>query len=85
MSRQQAIDKHCKLCIFDGSTGSGSWRKQVTDCTSYDCPLFNYRPLDKEAKEAQLTKKRANYSAHDKKIAKERGIRLKNIVKNTSN
>ena len=40
---RNAIDKMCKSCIYD-SRGKGTWRKQVEDCTSKNCPLFAFRP-----------------------------------------
>ena len=44
MSRKKAIDNMCKKCIYD-PYDKGTWRAQVTGCTSYDCPLYQYRPL----------------------------------------
>lgn len=44
---RQAITAHCKECIYDETAiGAGTWRKQATDCTSPDCNLFPYRPVD---------------------------------------
>ena len=44
--RAAAINAKCVECIYDpDALGCGSWRKQVEDCTSYDCPLYNYRPV----------------------------------------
>ena len=46
--RKAAIEAMCCTCIYDpDALGSGSWRKQVQDCTTHDCPLYNYRPLSK--------------------------------------
>ena len=43
--RKAAIDAKCCECIYDPiSIGHGSWRKQVEDCTSRNCPLYEYRP-----------------------------------------
>lgn len=42
--RAAAINAMCCMCIYD-PMDSGSWRKQVEECTSYDCPLFEYRPV----------------------------------------
>ena len=55
--RQELIDKHAKKtglrgkvdafcihCIFD-PYAEGSWRKQVTECTANNCPLYSVRPL----------------------------------------
>jgi len=38
------IDAKCSSCIYD-SHAEGSWRKQVENCTSYDCPLYPVRPM----------------------------------------
>jgi len=43
--RAAAINAMCCECIYDpDALGCGSWRKQVEDCTSPKCPLYNYRP-----------------------------------------
>ncbi len=61
MTRQQAIHAFCKMCIYDeGSLGAGTWRKQTTDCTSHDCPLYDYRPLDITAKNERTAERVAN-------------------------
>ena len=44
--RAAAINAMCCSCIYDpDALGVGSWRKQVEDCTSTDCPLYKYRPV----------------------------------------
>ncbi len=57
------IDAKCKECIYD-PTQAGSWRKQVENCTSYQCPLFDVRP---KAKPDSLTK--LNRSEMDQVVA----------------
>lgn len=42
--RKAAIDQHCKDCIYDSIGGTGSWRKQVLECTSKNCALYPFRP-----------------------------------------
>jgi hypothetical protein len=42
--RAQAIYSFCHECIYDPGA-PGSWRKQVEECTSTGCPLYNFRPL----------------------------------------
>jgi len=39
------INAKCAECIYDPINGGGSWRQQVRDCTSPECPLFSVRPL----------------------------------------
>ena len=46
------INAMCVSCIYDPFSGGGSWRKQVEDCTSYQCPLFDVRPLPRVSVEA---------------------------------
>lgn len=43
MSLRRRIDTMCKRCIYDPNA-AGSWRQQVTICTSFDCPLYSVRP-----------------------------------------
>lgn len=44
-SRKKAINDKCKECIYDPHSGMGTWREQVAACTSYNCPLYKFRPL----------------------------------------
>ena len=59
LSRQKAIEAYCRECICD-DLDTGTWRGQVTGCTAVDCPLYEYRPLDQEAK---AIRKRERYDA----------------------
>lgn len=43
-SLRGAINAYCKWCIFDPKSGGGTWRQQVSACTSRDCPLWPVRP-----------------------------------------
>jgi len=50
--RAAAVNAKCCECIYDPeASGSGSWRKQVEDCTSFACPLFEYRPMSTGGKD----------------------------------
>ena len=44
-SLRAAINHKCKECIYDAIGGAGTWREQVTACTSKACPLYPVRPL----------------------------------------
>lgn len=44
LSRKQAIDAHCRDCIYDPANG-GTWRQQVTLCSCRDCDLWPWRPV----------------------------------------
>lgn len=43
-SRKKAIEEKCKECIYDPQSGNGTWRQQVGNCSTNNCPLFNVRP-----------------------------------------
>jgi hypothetical protein len=40
MSLRKAINAKCKECIYDPIGGNGTWRQQVEQCTSFNCPLY---------------------------------------------
>ena len=44
-SLRAAINDKCKECIYDPIGGVGTWREQVTACTSRACPLYPVRPV----------------------------------------
>ena len=45
-SPRKRIAAMCASCIYDSDAmGAGTWRMQVRDCTSKDCPLYPERPL----------------------------------------
>lgn len=50
LTRQQAINAHCRSCICDEDNG-GRWTEQVGVCSSTDCPLWQYRPIPSNASE----------------------------------
>jgi len=44
-SPRKRIAAMCCECIYDPeSMGAGTWRQQVQDCTSTQCPLYPERP-----------------------------------------
>lgn len=43
MSLRKAIDAKCKDCIYDPCCGGGTWREQIAQCSSIDCPLWPIR------------------------------------------
>ena len=45
------IDAKCCECIYDPFQ-DGTWRKQVENCTSTACPLFNVRPVSEYSNDA---------------------------------
>lgn len=44
MSLRKAINAKCKECLYDPIGGNGTWRKQVSNCRSFLCPLYSVRP-----------------------------------------
>ena len=46
MSLRKAVNDKCKDCIYDDAA-AGTWRQQVTLCSSPDCPLYEVRPQTK--------------------------------------
>ena len=44
MSLRKAINRKCRECIYD-QRGPGTWRQQVSGCTSINCPLHPVRPM----------------------------------------
>jgi len=46
MSLRKAINGKCRDCIYD-DLAAGTWRQQVTLCSSPDCPLYRVRPQTK--------------------------------------
>lgn len=55
-SLRKLINAKCKECIYD-PCAQGSWRQQVKECTSYDCPLYPVRPLPIAKKSSDLRPK----------------------------
>jgi len=42
----KAIHQHCYTCIVDDRHGNGTKREQTTNCTSHQCKLFQFRPVN---------------------------------------
>ena len=42
------VNAKCCECIYDPK-GSGTWRQQVSNCTSWACPLYDVRPLPEQS------------------------------------
>lgn len=55
LTRQQAINAHCKECVYDSVAGLGTWREQVKDCKGYKCHLYPYRPMPAGSNEQPQT------------------------------
>ena len=78
LTPMKAIRAFCSSCIYDaGSHGNGSELQQIENCTSNDCPLYEYRPLTGETRE-KLKQKRllamtpSERMAYDKRAEKSR-------------
>ena len=43
-SYKKCVEEKCKECIYDPGA-KGTWKAQVAECTSFDCPLYPVRPV----------------------------------------
>jgi hypothetical protein len=43
MSLRKALNDKCRDCIHD-TEAPGTWREQVAQCSTPNCPLWPYRP-----------------------------------------
>lgn len=50
-SLRNRINAKCCECIYD-PVATGTWRKQIQDCTAYKCPLYPIRPTSNYSQEA---------------------------------
>ncbi len=61
LTRKQAMDAFCTECIYDSEgEGNGTKQQQIEDCTSPNCPLFEYRIVTKTTRDKR---KKAAYEA----------------------
>jgi hypothetical protein len=49
LTRQQAISKNCRDCLWDHHE-PGTWIAQPEACTSPDCALYPYRPISERVR-----------------------------------
>ena len=84
LNQTMAIKAFCTQCIYDGIGGSGSAITQITNCTSKNCPLYEWRPLNRDAKEVEKQAKIAamtpdEFKKYEEKcqIAKDRMVKLR--------
>lgn len=62
LNYRAAVDAMCKMCIYD-PLSRGTWREQVGECSSSNCPLHPLRPLPIGARRAQDCSEKAKSSA----------------------
>lgn len=55
-TRRLAIHSFCHECLYDPAV-SGGWRRQVEECTSPNCPIYNFRPMTIAAERARNARK----------------------------
>ena len=72
LTQTQAIRAFCTECIYDGIGGSGNALTQITNCTAKDCPLYEWRPLNKDAKEVEKQRKIAAMTPEELKDYEEK-------------
>lgn len=52
LTQSQAIRAMCRSCIYDDAgLGNGTEIQQIEDCTSLECPLYEWRALTGKTKE----------------------------------
>lgn len=53
-SKKLAIFAMCFNCIggTEEEMPDGGWRKEITNCTANDCPLWTHRPFQKDEEDA---------------------------------
>lgn len=50
MTMRKAVEAKCFECIYD-PLDTGTKHQQVEDCTSPNCPLYDYRPISGPTKQ----------------------------------
>ena len=58
-SLRTAIDAMCRSCIYDPGNGNGTWREQVQQCSSGNCPLHPVRPISVKAQKRDAEARQA--------------------------
>lgn len=53
----RAIHAHCFDCIYDNQAGNGTKHDQTESCTSYDCALYELRPITNAEKSRRYDEK----------------------------
>jgi hypothetical protein len=46
-SLRSCVNAKCRSCIYD-PLARGTWREQVADCASSNCPLHEVRPVPRD-------------------------------------
>lgn len=72
LSQKKAIKEKCIECIYDPHGGGGTWLQQVSNCTSYSCPLFELRPLTADLRAKRDEKHLASLSDEERVIVENR-------------
>lgn len=83
---RKAIQEKCFECITDPQVGNGTKREQTTNCTSYQCPLYNFRPITLLEKSRRKDEKlnamsKAELDVYEGKRLKKAAVFRKNISK----
>lgn len=72
-TKTEAINERCKECIYDPSSGGGTWRQQVESCTSENsCALWKFRPLTKPTMEKLRKERIENMTPEEREIYERR-------------
>jgi hypothetical protein len=57
MTPLKAIHLHCFNCIADPQPGNGTKHEQTESCTSYQCALYELRPITSREKSRRSDEK----------------------------
>ncbi|HIE90541.1 MAG TPA: hypothetical protein EYQ56_02310 [Methylophilaceae bacterium] len=85
-SRKNAINNFCFSCIVDERNGNGSKHEQTTNCTSYQCHLYDFRPITSAEKSRRNDEKlkgmsKAELEIYEAKRAKKAAVFRQNVTK----
>ena len=86
----KAIQKKCFECIVDEQHGNGTKREQTTNCTSYQCDLYEYRPITSAEKSRRNAEKlntmsKVELAVYEANRAEKAALFKRNVTKlNTS-
>jgi hypothetical protein len=82
----KAIHQHCYSCIVDDRHGNGTKHEQTTNCTSYQCDLYEHRPITSAEKSRRNAEKlkdmsKAELEVYEANRAEKAAVFRKNVTK----
>lgn len=67
-SLRNCINAKCKECIFDPYS-DGTWRQQIEQCSSPNCPLYDVRPRSQKSDNDNLSLRPQNQNIFNEKAS----------------